>query len=116
MVDPNTDELVLLSDARKLFPQRPSKETVWRWALGRGLLGQRLDSTLIGSNRYTSKRSISEFVAAVNAADEARRREKFEAQQIAQPGLSAGERKTVATIREREIELARNRLAAAGLN
>ena len=41
-----------------------SKETLWRWATGRGLLGQRLDSTLIGGNRYTSKQAAARFLAS----------------------------------------------------
>src|SRR5690349_8762195 len=71
------EELILLNDARKLFPQRPSKETLWRWALGRGRLGQRLESTLIGGvNRYTSRQACDRFIAAVNAASEAARAER----------------------------------------
>src|SRR5437773_340557 len=99
MIDTEREELVLLNDARKLFPQRPSKETLWRWALGRGLLGVRLDSTLVGSNRYTSKQAIARFITAVNEADAAKRRS---AADDAPSVPTAGERKAAQTDRERE--------------
>jgi hypothetical protein len=107
MIDTEREELVLLNDARKLFPQRPSKETLWRWALGRGLMGVRLESTLIGSNRYTSRQAAGRFNAAVNAASEARR------------GVAAvpkvAEQRASQTERDREIDMAQKRLAALGL-
>src|SRR5207248_1841906 len=66
-----SEELVLLKDARKLFPRRPSKETLWQWALGRGVRGHRLETILIGSNRYTSRQAADRLVAAINADDDA---------------------------------------------
>ena len=80
------------------------------WALGSGLKGQRLDSTLIGSNRYTSKEGCARFTIAVNMAAEAERQHEDDPS----PAPTAAERRAAKSEREVQIDLARKRMAAAG--
>jgi transposase len=40
--------------------------TIWRWIL-RGVRGQKLESALIGGQRYTSEEAVQRFVENINA-------------------------------------------------
>lgn len=53
--------------ARTIFGVAP--ETAWRWAL-RGVRGVRLESTIIGGRRYTSREACERFLAQLNGEPE----------------------------------------------
>ncbi len=69
-IDCEAETLLTFSDARTAFPgdRRHSLATLHRWRLN-GVRGVKLETTLIGGLRYTSKEAIARFIAAQNAAD-----------------------------------------------
>lgn len=67
MIDPETESLVSLTDAAKSEPSRPNVTTVWRWHL-RGVRGVKLETTLQGGRRYTSREALRRFHERVTAA------------------------------------------------
>ena len=72
MIDPSTHHLLTLSAAAREVPNRASGRgvnttTVWRWAM-RGCRGVRLETTLIGGIRYTSREALAQFFADTTAA------------------------------------------------
>jgi hypothetical protein len=62
------EEVLPLEDAKKLIPGRPDRSTIYRWALGGGSHGIKLESAKVGRKRFTSKQAIQRFVEAVTAA------------------------------------------------
>ena len=64
-IDPHSEDLVTLAEARKLFPNRPHISTIWRW-IQRGTRGHRLDTCYVGGRRYTSHEAIANFLSALN--------------------------------------------------
>lgn len=67
-IDPNSEQLVTLSQAAKLFPKPPHIATLHRWRM-KGVRGVQLQTILIGGLRYTSKEAITRFIGAQNAGD-----------------------------------------------
>jgi hypothetical protein len=114
MIDMSTEELVLLKRAAKLFPNRPHIATLYRWSDGVGVVSRRgrrsetagqktfvkLDTLVIGDERYTSKQAAQRFVEAYTAARDG------------EPTVKLG-RST--RDRQRDLRAARERLAAAGM-
>jgi hypothetical protein len=56
------EKLVSLTEARKHFPNRPDKATVWRW-YAKGLNGVSLETVVVGGRRFTSEEAIKRFIA-----------------------------------------------------
>lgn len=65
-----SEDLVTLPQAGRYVPGGPSASTIWRWHL-RGIRGHRLEATLIGGRRYTSRQAIERFLRAINGASAA---------------------------------------------
>lgn len=80
-IDLNIEEIVPVHDAAKLFPTRPSRNTLRRWRT-KGVRGVCLETCFIGGIRCTSKEAVARFLQALNA----------EPQPGLLPKLSAGQR------------------------
>jgi hypothetical protein len=69
MIDIERERLLTLKEACRAVPGRAQKglalSTVWRWAL-HGRKGHKLETVLVGGQRYTSREAIQRFVAALN--------------------------------------------------
>ncbi|MGH6961195.1 MAG: DUF1580 domain-containing protein, partial [Dongiaceae bacterium] len=63
-----TEDIIRLEDAKKVIPGRPDRATIYRWALGDGSAGVRLETVKVGRKRFTSKQAIQRFVEASTAA------------------------------------------------
>ncbi len=61
MIDMQTEELLTLEQARRLFPRPPHPSTLWRWVL-EGVRGAKLETLVAGGRRYTSREAIGRFV------------------------------------------------------
>lgn len=66
-IDLQHEQLLSLSAVSKLLPGRPHASSIFRW-ISRGIRGVRLESTLLGGRRYTSREAIERFAAATTAA------------------------------------------------
>ncbi len=62
-----TENMMSLKDATKYIPTRPNISTVWRWSI-KGTRGVKLETILVGSQRYTTKEAISRFLASLNGS------------------------------------------------
>ncbi len=62
MLDFTTEEPIQISSAPSLIPGRPALSTVWRWVL-KGIRGRKLESTMVGGRRFTTRQAIARFVA-----------------------------------------------------
>jgi hypothetical protein len=69
-IDLQSESLLSLQQSRTAFPggKRLSLATLHRWRL-KGVRGTRLETILIGGQRYTSAEAIGRFIAAQNASD-----------------------------------------------
>jgi hypothetical protein len=63
MIDTSRERLLTLPQACREIHGRPSLRTLWRW-VNQGVNGNRLESILIGSRRYTSSEAIVRFIEA----------------------------------------------------
>ncbi len=63
MIDVNREQLVRLS--RAVIPGNPHPATRWRWA-SVGVRGQRLETIVVGGQRFTSQEAVQRFLAALN--------------------------------------------------
>ena len=70
--------------------------TVWRWTL-RGVRGVKLETSLVGGQRFTSHEALDRFVARINATD------------------SSASAVGNSHQRQREIEAAERELAESGI-
>ena len=66
MIDPQTENLVSLTDAAKTLPGRPNVTTIWRWR-NRGVRGVKLETILSGGRRFTSIEALRRFQDQVTA-------------------------------------------------
>lgn len=66
----STLEMVLLSRASALFPNRPSVASIWRWAT-RGVRGVRLHTVRVGGRSYVTADDVREFLDALNRPTDA---------------------------------------------
>lgn len=57
--------LITIKEAANSIPTRPHFATIWRW-IERGCRGHKLQSWLVGGQRYTSLEAIETFLAAIN--------------------------------------------------
>ncbi len=62
-----TEKMLSLKDATKYIPTRPHIATVWRWAT-RGTRGVKLETILVGSQRFTTKEAIGRFLDRLNGS------------------------------------------------
>lgn len=60
-------EAIPIAKARKHIPGRPGTSTVWRWVLY-GCRGIKLDSFLVGGQRFTTRAAIEKFSRDLTAA------------------------------------------------
>lgn len=65
-IDITSESPVTVTQAAKLFPNRPHVASVWRWILN-GLNGINLESVKIGGRRYTSREAIQRFIERTTA-------------------------------------------------
>jgi len=66
VIDPKTEELLTLNQARGLPElrkngQRPDLATLYRWS-GKGVRGVRLASVQVGGSRCTSRQAVATFL------------------------------------------------------
>lgn len=54
---------LLIAEAGRHFPKRPSRETIERW-IRKGVRGAILETVKVGGNRFTSKEAIVRFLTA----------------------------------------------------
>jgi hypothetical protein len=70
MIEIDKEDLVLLSDTPKILPKRNGKavhlSACYRW-MRQGLSGVRLETVLIGGQRFTSKQALNRFWHRVTA-------------------------------------------------
>lgn len=97
MIDISREQMVSLKEASRHLPGRPHYATVWRWAT-RGTKYGRLETAVIGGQRYTSIESLQRFAEASTQAANGDRPE---------PRTSAQ--------RERAVEAAEKKLAEMGV-
>jgi hypothetical protein len=64
MIDLSSEVLVPLNKVR--VPGRPSLATRWRWTAV-GVRGVRLESIMVGGQRFTTEQAVNRFIAALNA-------------------------------------------------
>lgn len=66
-IDVDSETLLTLAAAREAFPgkDRVSPATIHRWRL-HGVRGVRLETLLIGGQRFTSREAISRFIDQQN--------------------------------------------------
>ncbi len=72
------EHLLTLAQAMHELPNRPSPSTAWRWHR-KGIHGVRLETTVVGGRRYTSREALDRFLSAVTSAADSlpiRRRER----------------------------------------
>ncbi|MFH1921697.1 MAG: DUF1580 domain-containing protein [Planctomycetota bacterium] len=67
MIDTKTESLAPLHEAPHEIPGRPHISTVVRWRL-RGVRGVKLETTLIGGRRYTSREALDRLFTATTSA------------------------------------------------
>ena len=60
MIDISTESLRTLTQAAKLFPDRPSTTTMWRWTT-KGVRGRILETVTLGGKVYTSLEALQRF-------------------------------------------------------
>ncbi len=65
--DVSNERSISLSEAAKLLPTRPHLSTLCRWS-SVGVRGVRLESTLIGGRRVTTKESVDRFLRSLNGS------------------------------------------------
>lgn len=97
MIDPHTEQIVTLTDAAKLLPNRPHVSTLWRWRKA-GIRNVQLENLMYGGRRVTSLEALNRFFASVTA-------------------ITDGQPMSVVTPRQRQrqIELAEQRADELGL-
>lgn len=84
MINTEREQLILPSQVARMIPGRSGKgvslSTVWRWML-RGRRGCRLESLMIGGQRYTSQEAVARFIAACNGHEPAHPQTRTERRQ-----------------------------------
>lgn len=97
MIDINSETILSIADAARRLPGRPHLSTVWRW-ITTGTRYGKLESIVIGGQRYTSAEAIQRFAESSTRA-------------------ANGERPTATTSKQRQwqIEAAEKRLEELGI-
>ena len=65
MIDHDSEDMIPFVNAGQHIHGRPSRCTLFRWAF-KGVRGVKLETLLIGNQRFTSKEAIARFIAAQN--------------------------------------------------
>jgi len=69
MIDVETETLMLPREVCRMFPGRSGKGialcTVMRWML-KGRKGHKLESLLVGGQRYTTREAVGRFLSKLN--------------------------------------------------
>ncbi len=69
MIDYEHEQLIPIKQVCKMFPGRAgngiSLASVWRWVL-HGRRGHKLETIIVGGERYTSREAVRRFLAALN--------------------------------------------------
>ena len=73
MIDPLTEKLISLNDARMYFPKRrrnkrPDLSCLYRWA-GKGCRGVVLETVRVGGTRCTSREACARFIRRLSESD-----------------------------------------------
>ena len=66
MIDRANEALLSFAQASTFLPTRPHIATIHRWRM-RGVRGVRLETTLVGGRRFTSKEAIERFFKRIDA-------------------------------------------------
>ena len=66
-INPNSEDVVTLTEAARLLPRRPNVATLWRWRKA-GIRGVRLETMMYGGRRVTSREALDRFFERVTAA------------------------------------------------
>lgn len=66
MLDLSHETAIAVNKAPAHIPSRPHLSTVWRWVLN-GVRGIKLETFVVGCQRYTTKEAIERFIAATTA-------------------------------------------------
>ncbi len=61
------ESYLTLREAARYFPTRPHLATVWRWA-AKGVKGVRLETVVVGGQRFTTAEACDRFIAQLNGA------------------------------------------------
>lgn len=67
-IDTAGEALITFEEAMPMFPQKPSLQTVRRWARS-GVHGIVLESTRLGGERGTSKEAVQRFLQKLNEVE-----------------------------------------------
>ena len=94
MIDIRTEQLVTLTAAAKLLPDRPSATTMWRWTT-KGVRGRVLETVALGGKVYTSVEALQRFAVHGGTPEQSTTR--------------------TPAARQRDIERAERELAEAGI-
>lgn len=98
-IDIETERCISINDAPKYFPGRPNVSSIYRW-LGKGIRGARLETIVVGGQRFTSVEAIQRFIERTTANS---------------PGASAPVPRPTSRQREAAIRRAERELRAAGV-
>jgi hypothetical protein len=66
MLDLSSETAIAVNKSPAHIPGRPHVSTVWRWVLV-GVRGIKLETFVVGCQRFTTKQAIERFIAATTA-------------------------------------------------
>jgi hypothetical protein len=66
MLDLSSETAIAVNKSPAQIPGRPHVSTVWRWVLT-GVRGIKLETFVVGCQRFTTKQAIERFIAATTA-------------------------------------------------
>ncbi len=97
MIELSHETAIAVNKSPAHIPGRPHVSTVWRWVLN-GVRGVKLETVVVGCQRFTTKEAIERFIAATTAK-------------------ANGEPAPIRTPRQRQkaVEAAERELADAGI-
>lgn len=98
-IDIETERCISINEAPKHFPGRPNVSSIYRW-FGKGIRGARLETIVVGGQRFTSIEAIQRFIRATTANS---------------PGASAPVPRPTSRQREAAIRKAERELERAGI-
>lgn len=69
MIDIHSEKIETLAEAAANTPGRPNVSTIWRWCM-KGVGGVRLESVVIGGQRFTSREARQRHADRLTAVHE----------------------------------------------
>lgn len=66
MLDLSHETAIPVNRSPAHFPVRPHLSSVWRWSLN-GVRGIKLETFVVGCQRFTTKEAIARFISATTA-------------------------------------------------